>query len=105
MAKSECFICNNKYFNPIFTFYGIYRCAVGDYSGRFGKLDGSGRQYIVMDLIGLYVIVSGGNKTACGKIVPEYGEYVTFSYCMSKKQSNTLHTYSYIYTQNVRLET
>ena len=58
------------------------RCAVGDYSGRFGELNGSGKQEVVenstnvtlSDFIGLIFIISGGGIEGCGIIVPEYGE-------------------------------
>ena len=57
---------------------------MGDYSGRFGTLDGSGRKLIrenattfgLKSLLrsNLSVFVSGEGKTAYGSIIPEYGE-------------------------------
>ena len=56
---------------------------MGDYSGRFGELNGSGREVktenktgvVLADFIGLSVFVMGGGKTACGTIMPTFGKY------------------------------
>ena len=62
-----------------------YRCAVGDYSTWFGKLDSSGRRIAIentlklKDLIGLFVCVHDRHMMTCGRISPVFGKYTQYS--------------------------
>ena len=63
-------------------FIFLYRCAEGDYSGIFGRVDGSGRLIVVnnytrldlVDMLDRAVFISGGGRIGCGNIIPQYGE-------------------------------
>ncbi|CAI8007779.1 Soluble scavenger receptor cysteine-rich domain-containing protein SSC5D [Geodia barretti] len=57
------------------------KCAVGDYSGRFGTLDGSGRKRVnTTGYVGLKMLlrsnfsmfIRGGGRKICEKIAPDY---------------------------------
>ena len=68
--------------------YSRDECAPGDYSQRFGKLDGSGRnkaienrtdEVTIQALLDYSVYVEVEGETLCGKLMPVFGEWTHFS--------------------------
>ena len=69
-----------EYINYLFLCRRRSYCPAGNYTVRFGALNGSGRKTVVDEIITLQqflqnsVYISYQGKFICGKVTPVYGE-------------------------------